>query len=80
MAKRKTIDVERVKEIVNNLLANSTEDVTPAERLTAAHVLETVLMETGNYHGFRYLPGVYAYDDVKLTATLVGDESRRQYH
>jgi hypothetical protein len=77
---RKTIPVERVKEIVNNLLANSTEDVTPAERVTVAHVLEIVLMETGNYKGFGYVPGTYEFDDVNLTAKLIGDESRRQYY
>lgn len=74
----KTIDVERVKEIVNNLLANSTDDVTPAERLTAAHVLEIVLMDTGNYKGYGHVPGTW--DFTMSPPKLIGDESRRQYY
>jgi len=80
MAKRKTIPVVRVKEIANHVLANSTEDFSPEQRLAVAGLLETILMETDNYRGFGYLPGVYEYDDVKLTAKLTGDESRRVYY
>ena len=78
MAKRKTIEVEKVKEIVNNLLANSTEEVTSMERLMAARVLERVLFETGNYKGFGYLPGVIEYTED--THSIIGDVSRRHYY
>jgi hypothetical protein len=37
-------------------------------------------METGNYKGYGYVPGTYEFDDVNLTAKLIGDESRRQYY
>lgn len=75
---RKTIPVARVKEIANNILANSTEDYPPESRLAIAGMLEIVLMETGNYHGYGYVPGVYDFD--QDPPELIGDESRRKYH
>jgi hypothetical protein len=54
MMARKTINVDRVKEIVNGILLNTADDM-KANREAATHVLEMVLHETGNYHGFQYL-------------------------
>lgn len=75
---RKTIPVARVREIANNILANSTKDYPPESRLAIAGMLEIVLMETGNYHGFNHAPGVYDFS--KNPPELIGDESRRVYH
>jgi len=75
---RKTIPVERVKELVNGMLERSADDVSPDSRLMVASLLETILMETGNYHGFGYLPGVIDFD--KNPPEVIGDESRRRYH
>ena len=79
MPKRKTIDVEALKEHANKMLRDSVDEVTEG-RISVAVFIEWVLMETGNYKGFRYLPGVYEYDYETLTATLIGDEARRQYY
>lgn len=54
MAKRKTIKVDRVKELVNAYLQNSW-DKNRDLRLGNAVVLEQILHETGNYNGFGYL-------------------------
>ncbi len=54
---RKTIDIEKLKEIVNSMLANTTDDFGPTRgiRQGAMNVLESALHETGNYRGFRHL-------------------------
>jgi hypothetical protein len=70
MAGRKTIDVDRVREIANKMLSDSVDDRRDG-RISVANMLETILMETGNYHGFRYIDG---------TPTGVVDDSRRKYH
>jgi hypothetical protein len=54
MAKRKTIKVEQLVEIVNDMLKNSLEE-SKERRQGAMNVLEAVLHDTGNYNGFRYL-------------------------
>lgn len=56
MASRKTVTVEALKDRVNGMLLNSRDDMR-AERSALAVLLESVLMETGNYHGFRYRDG-----------------------
>lgn len=83
MGKRKTVSVSWVAERINNLLAyrvslgDSIARLTPeqAYRRGAASVLESILHETGNYHGFGYL-------DVDRTTDppTIPDESRRQYN
>tara|TARA_B110000046_G_scaffold5857_1_gene6222 strand:- start:94 stop:306 length:213 start_codon:yes stop_codon:yes gene_type:complete len=50
----KTINVERVKEMVNHYLKHSSKSEY-AERLGECFLLEAILMETKNYKGFRYL-------------------------
>lgn len=54
MKPRKTIEVERIKQMVNYYLKNSpTEEF--AQREGEFQLLEAILSETGNYCGFRYL-------------------------
>jgi len=53
MAKRKTYDVEKLRNIVNDMLAKSV--CSSGERKSMQVILERVLMETGNYNGYSYL-------------------------
>ena len=76
-AMRKTIEVEKVKSMVNHMLANSADDVTEG-RVAIAIVLERVLMDTDNYHGYRHLPGVVDFS--VSPPEIVGDETRRMYY
>ena len=72
---RKTVSVDFVKTRVNALLAAPTP--TASERLAAAAVLESVLMETDNYKGFKYLSSEW---DASTESLREGyDESRRFY-
>jgi hypothetical protein len=85
MAKRKTFLVEALKRKVNH--RNRTSTCTAAARDGWNSVLSDVLMETGNYKGFRYLtqeevppgyePGGIWHEDP--TKRLFPDESRREY-
>ena len=53
---RKTVTVESLRNHVNHMLTESVDDA--KEGRIALHVLlESVLMDTGNYHGFRYCDG-----------------------
>lgn len=84
MAARKTIPVERIKEQVNHFLAHSKDEDKDA-RLATANLLYSILMETGNYHGFTYLPSEIAGEwepwAEGTTWLRVGyDDSRRRYH
>ena len=54
MKSRKTIAVESIKNRVNSMLLHSS-DSNQYTRDTMITFLENVLMETGNYKGFRYL-------------------------
>lgn len=51
---RKTVSVDYVLDMVNNILKNSDHECADIRR-GAAQVLENILHETGNYKGFRYL-------------------------
>ena len=53
MAKRKTIKVDDFRIKVNGMLRESTCDASIRKGMMA--VLETILHDTGNYKGFRYL-------------------------
>jgi len=67
---RKTIEVETLKNRINHMLAMGEDG--PDFRSGLALLLESVLHETGNYRGFRYLlegqcpglPGVNYLDGV----------------
>jgi hypothetical protein len=54
MAKRKTIPVSELIDMVNYMCKNSQSDRSEV-RQGAMNVLESVLHSTGNYKGFRYL-------------------------
>lgn len=74
---RKTINVEHVKRIANDMLRDSVPEVTEG-RQAVASMLERVLHDTGQYRGFQYLPGVV--DHSVTPPAVVGDESRRVYY
>lgn len=74
MAQRKTFKVEELKKRVNSWLAS--EYSTPQERRGAYAVLESILMETGNYKGFGYLP---SETDGQGRLKNDHDDTRRRY-
>ena len=71
----KTIKVEKVRTQINSMIAGST--CSPDGRQGMIQVLESILHESGNYNGFRYLlsdevpagelPGMNNVDDDGLT-------------
>ena len=68
MKARKTIKVERIKQMVNYYLKNSpTEDGLLREG--QINLMEAILAETGNIRGFRYLE----------TDEVSGSGTRREY-
>ena len=54
MTNRKTVDVEYVKMYGNDMLRES-PDASVDHRVGIQTMVEQVLMETGNYRGYRYL-------------------------
>jgi hypothetical protein len=90
---RKTIAVERIKEIINEQLKNDKLSQDAKEGLCG--VLEIVLMETGNYHGFNHLGwlnggsqdwidgvnrGIYSETDYVTKQAFIGPEFDRIYY
>jgi hypothetical protein len=65
MTARKTVAVESLRERVNGMLADSVPEYTQA-RTALSVLLEGVLMDSGNYKGYRY--------------TDLSDETRRHYY
>jgi len=64
---RRTIEVAKLRDKVNEMIAYSHEHhrtTAKQNRYALGTLLENVLMETGNYQGFRYLedPEVVDYD------------------
>jgi hypothetical protein len=74
---RKTVSVEYVKERANTFLATSDDSMAGMRRGMAA-LLESVLFETGNYKGFRYLST--EWDESTETLREGYDDTRREYH
>lgn len=70
-AKRKTFKVDEFRKAMNEIIANSADFMT-RERICIAVILEDILMETGNYHGFGYI-------DISDTSHPNFDDSRRVY-
>lgn len=54
MKPRKTVNVERVREKVNSMLARPLKHVHRDSKVTLCCLIEDVLMETGNYRGFGF--------------------------
>lgn len=71
MKARKTVSVEAIVDQVNASLKEST--CSPDIRYGMCTVVEQVLMESGNYRGFRFL------SQEELPNGLVKEDSRRQY-
>ena len=59
---RKTIDVQDVTERVNRMISLAPCKET---RETLAILLSGILMDTDNYHGFRYLPSEFENGEPK---------------
>lgn len=83
MRPRKTIEIEAVKLSINGMLARSADDHAQG-RVALAVFLEHLLMDTGNYKGFRHPghPGPHTYrdDGTWLDANGVPiDDTRRIY-
>ena len=55
MYKRKTFEVETLKNQVNHYLATKNPQITDDARLAVIALLETVLHETRNYNSFHYI-------------------------
>ena len=53
---RKTVDVDYVKTIANRILADENPK-RAGEREGVIMLLEAVLFESGNYKGFKWIPG-----------------------
>ena len=74
MANKKTFSVKKLVENTNMRLAKSI--CSDSERLAMCSVLETVLFETGNYAGYRYLDMA----DGSPYVSGVTNDSRREYY
>jgi hypothetical protein len=89
--KRKTIEVQQIKDYVNERLAKSVDNeyVSPAWRFGLCTMLEMILHETGNYKGYNNLykhqvpegqkPGII-FDDSPAANHQYPDDSRRIYY
>lgn len=74
---RKTVDVQAVKELANRTLASTATFLDPSYRNGVIGMVESVLHNTGNYKGFKYLPSEW---DENTGSLRVGyDDTRRQY-
>jgi hypothetical protein len=79
---RKTFEVETFKNHVNTILdPMRCPTLTADDRMMAAALLATVLHDTGNYKGFRFLDVEYVTDDDgMIVESIVADESARRYY
>jgi len=82
--KRKTVSVEALRAKINARLADETTGSAP--RMALASLLESVLMDSGNYRGFNYLGwlngGCSAWEaagEPEDKTPFIGDETRRVY-
>lgn len=64
---RKTIEVGKILRMANHYLA--AKNTTADEREGVASFIEAVLHESGNYHGFCYLPAKDYPDEVVYSGT-----------
>lgn len=79
-AARKTVPVEAVRDRVNHFLTHSQNHETAARKALAS-LLESILLETGNYKGFLYLASELQTGPDGIEAGLRDgyDDTRRQY-
>lgn len=78
---RKTFDVQAFKDRVNTICdPKRCPTLTVGDRMMAAELLSSVLHDTGNYNGFRFLDVEYVTDDDgTIVDAIIPDESARRY-
>lgn len=76
---RKTVNVTDLLARVNKVLADSVPEYVQG-RHAMAILLTDVLMDTGNYHGFNYLPSEFVDGKPENGLRPGYDESRRYYY
>lgn len=82
---RKTIDVNSVRNMVNKALAVNSESmiVVPTEqtrREGLCSLLESILQDTGNYHGFGYQKEQWIGESCFRELAPDYDDTRRIYY
>jgi hypothetical protein len=79
---RKTIDVATIKDKANIALAVESEGNTPDFRRGIFTMLESILMDTGNYKGFQYtnLTPEMKNEEGYLLPGEPKDDTRRRYY
>ena len=91
MYKRKTASIQEIKNTVNLMIA--APKGTREGRLALGVFLSSLLLETGNYHGFNYLEWLHRCEHEKSglarwiedgkpddTTPYLGDQSRVEYY
>lgn len=66
---RKTVSLADLTKRVNHVLSATADDMT-SDRIAVSVLLESVLMDAGNYHGFQFTDGEHG----RL------DDTRRAYY
>jgi hypothetical protein len=69
---RKTVEIAKLKKAMNNYLAN--ECLRSKTRIDAAGTFEFILMDTGIYGGFMFLP-----DETDLHDGIYGKEGKIKF-
>lgn len=77
MSKRKTIQIQRLRDIVNNRNINSTASAD--ERSGWNSLLSEVLHSTGNYKGFAYLRSSELPADILPGIVFDAENGNHQY-
>lgn len=73
MIPRKTFPVDEFRKTMNQRIRDS--HCSPEERRVMCSILEMILMDAGQYRGFRYLEVEVVGGEVYT----LGDETRREY-
>ena len=75
---RKTMDVSKFIDWANGILAMDESDViTSQHKQGIIHALDQVLLDTGNYNGFRYLD---TYDEYDPEFAINGRKNNRRMY
>lgn len=87
---KKTVQVRWILDTINRRLTQPSDAISLDARNELWILLENILIETGNYAGFRYLtsdelpageqPGIFIRGATESTPTLFPDVSRRCYY
>lgn len=76
---RKTIAVQELKDRVNSMLKDSAPEMVES-RTALGVLLSSVLMDTGNYAGFNYLPSEFVDSGVRRVLREGYDKTRVFYY